>query len=218
MRLPHRPEVPRHVVVFDCNVYLDVASVLAAPFDWAAFDAAVARLAKAPVPHPTDPALDSLRAVAGCTSGRFAGKETLEVWTSAHIDATVRSKAKHPSIPDPRTGYRGLGWSQSDAQGLVDELIHGATERSDGGTLGNCIPDGNPPLDHEDGLVYGACRKLAGDDPLATVYCVTRDRDFLGARTAGSLSGHTKVITPSTFVGLIRAARASFSIERMRRS
>ena len=70
----------RHVVVFDCNIYLDAARIIGAPFSWEAFDRAVARLARLPVPHPTDKAFDSLRAMAACTSGRFAGEEVLEVW------------------------------------------------------------------------------------------------------------------------------------------
>jgi hypothetical protein len=82
---------------------------------------------------------------------------------------------------DPRTGLRGLGWSQDCAQALVDDLIFGVAHRSSGGTLGGHYPDGNPPLDHEDGMVYGACRWLAAEDPLAHVYCVTNDKGFLAA-------------------------------------
>ncbi|XVV11070.1 hypothetical protein ACQP2X_40470 [Actinoplanes sp. CA-131856] len=172
-------ESPRHIVVFDCNVYLDTAALLGPPFTWEKFDAAVARLSRVPVPHPSDAAADSLRAIAATTSGHFAGDESLEAWTSSHIDIIVRGKAEQRTEPDPLTGYRGLGWSRADAQTLVDELIYGVTDWSGGGSLGRCFPDGNPPLDHEDGMVYGACRQLAGEDPLAHVYCVTRDRGFL---------------------------------------
>jgi hypothetical protein len=210
-------EAQRHAVVFDCNVYLDVACALGEPFSWEKFDAATARAAKAAVPHPDDPSLDSVRAVAACASGRFAGDETVEVWTNAHIDKIVRGKAVQPSIADRNTGHRGLGWCLTSGNALVTDLIPGIAQRSNGGTLGDHYPDGNPPLDHEDGMVYGACRKLASEDPLAHVYCVTRDRGFLSARKEKRLGDHSKVITPAHFVGLTRAARSHYSVQQMRR-
>jgi hypothetical protein len=201
--------------MFDCNIFLDAASLLGPPFAWDKFDAAIARTARDPLPHPKDRAYDSLRAIAVCTSGRFAGEEVVEVWTCSHVDKLVRGKAKQPANPDPMSGYRGLGWSAEEAQTLVDELIYGLVERSDGGTIGDPFPDGNPPLDHEDGKVYGACKALAWEDPLAQIYCVTRDRGFLQASQSGSLSGHTRVLSPSTFVALVRAARAQYSMRKM---
>ena len=91
-------------MVFDCNIYLDAARVLGAPFTWDAFDSRVAQVSKAAVPHPFDSMLDSLRAIALCTSGRFAGNETLEVWTSAHINKIVRGngdEVHHPPTLRP---------------------------------------------------------------------------------------------------------------------
>lgn len=147
--------------------------------------------------------------------GRLAGDELLEVWTSAHIDTLVRGKARDPATPQSRDGRRGLGWNSADAQGLIDVFIDTVIERSNGGTLGGNFPDGNPPLDHEDGMVYGACRELAREDPLCQVYCVTRDRDFIDAGKGGRLRGHTRVLHPSTFVLLVRAARACYAMPRM---
>jgi hypothetical protein len=208
-------EIQRHLVVFDCNVYLDAASLLGEPFSWGDFEAAVARLARVPVPHPQNGANDSLRALAACTSGRFAGDEALEVWTSTHIDTIVRGKARQSAAPHPETGYRGLGWSKDAAQALVDDLVYGLVDRSGGGSVGDLFPDGNPPLDHEDGMVFGACRYLAGDDPLAHVYCVTRDRGFIEAFAAGALSRHSHVMPPAKFVALLRRARFQYSVRRM---
>lgn len=205
----------RHIVVFDCNIYLDVACLLGPPFSWGKFDAAAARVAKTRVPHPVDRAYDALRAIAACASGRFAGDETVEVWTNSHINKIVRSKAVQSTEPGP-DGYRGLGWDQAEAQSLVTDLIYGVAERSNGGVLDGHYPDGNPPLDYEDGMVYGACRHLAATDPLARVYCVTRDKGFLKAHKDERLSDHSKVLTPSAFVALIRMARAQYSIRRMR--
>jgi len=209
-------EVKRHLVIFDCNVYLDIASVLGSPFSWRTFGTAVARLVGSPVPHPENRAHDSLRAVAACTSGRFAGEELLEVWTCDHVNRLVEVKANHPTTPHSKTGHIGLGWSATDARDLVSVLVDGLVERSGGGSIGQAFPDGNPPLDHEDGLVYGACRKLSSDDPLSEVYCVTRDRGFLLAHRDKKLSSHTRVINPSTFLALVTASRAQLSIQGMR--
>jgi hypothetical protein len=136
------------------------------------------------------------------------------VWTNAHIDKIVRGKASQPTEPDDR-GYRGLGWDPWAAQSLVDDLIGGIAAFSNGGTLGDHYPDGNPPLDHEDGMVYGACRTLASEDPLANVYCVTRDKGFLKAHKENRISGHTRVLTPSMFLALVRAARTQYSFRRI---
>ena len=76
------------------------------------------------------------------------------------------------------------------------------------------MPDGNPPLDHEDGMVFGVCRHLAGDDPLCRVYCVTRDRGFLDAAKQRRLSDHTTVLPPATFVALVRRARMAYAMPR----
>lgn len=203
-----------HRVVFDCNVWLDVARVVGEPFTWSAFERAVARIAKDPFPHP-DRFNDSLRAVAACTSGRFAGSERIEVWTSDHIDDTVAYKASQPSVPD-EDGYMGLGWSAAHAAELVDELVQTMVDLTGGDSMGGITgTEGHPPLDHEDGRVFKACRAIVDDDPLARVYCVTNDGDFLVAARDGRLGDHTIVLTPARFVQLVRAARASLSIRGM---
>lgn len=205
----------RHLVVFDVNVYLDAAFLTGAPFSWESFDAIAASIAQVPVPH-SDGDYDSLRAIATCQSGTFAGLETVEVFTNDHIEDMVHAKAQHPVVPAPGSDLKGLGWSRSDADALLEEFVWEVGNRSSGGCVPTDVPDGNPPLDHEDGMVYGACKYLAGEDPLATVYCVTRDRPFLEAARLGKLSGHTKVLHPSKFVGLVRAARASLGVKRIR--
>lgn len=211
-------ESDRHVIVLDVNVYLEVAALLGPPFSWEKFDARAAKSVNEDHPCHETPEVDSLRVIAMCTSGRFAGEVTAEVWTNAHIDGLVRSKASHPEVPAVPSGHRGLGWSPEDAQSLVDDLVTGITRRSSGGTLGaNGVPDGDPPLDHEDGMVFGACRELVGDDPLCNVFCVTRDRDFVDAYKRGDLPDHTRVLTPPAMVALMRAARASISMKKIAR-
>lgn len=205
----------RHLVVFDVNVYLDAAFLTGAPFSWESFDAIAASIAQVPVPHP-DGAYESLRAIATCQSGTFAGSETVEVFTNDHIEDMIHAKAQHPVVPEPGSGLRGLGWNRSDADALLEGFVWEVGNRSSGGCVPTDVPDGNPPLDHEDGMVYGACKYLTGEDPLATVYCVTRDRGFIEAAKSGRLSGHTKVLHPGRFVGLVRAARAGLGVRRMR--
>ena len=204
-----------HRVVFDCNVYLDAGRVLGSPFSWENLNAEVARSARLEVPHPSGSAHDSVRALALCTSGRFAGDEPLSVWTSHHIDATVEYKAQESAVPDPITGLHGLGWPEADATALVSDLVLGLTRLSNGGSVGPQFPDSNPPLDHEDGLVYGACRSLAGSDPLGYVYCVTNDGGFRQAAREKRLSGHTRVLSPAQFVQLVRSARNTLATRSM---
>lgn len=206
----------RHIVVFDCNIYLDAALLVGPPFTWEKFDALVAKLTDKNIAKAAGH--DSARAIAVCQSGRFAADEVLEVWTSAQIDKIVRGKARQSVTPDERTGYRGLGWTNENANKLVTDLIGSLTESSNGGSLGGNIPDGNPPLDHEDGMVYGACRELSSSDPLCLVYCVTRDKGFIKAYENGELGDHSRVLTPSKFVGLVRAARAHYAMPGPNRS
>lgn len=195
--------VQRHAVVFDCNVYLDVAQLLGEPYSLKAFNKRVAQVGRDPLPH-SNSKIDSLRALAVCTSGTFAGAETLEVWTSDHIDRMVRNKAMHPTTKDPATGFRGLGWSQASADALVNDLVYGVVGASGGGTIGHAFPDGEPPLDH-----YGACREVMRADALCRTYCVTNDQGFLTDAREGRLPGHTIVLAPARFVALVRGARAA---------
>ncbi|MBW0275013.1 hypothetical protein ATM97_27820 [Nocardia sp. MH4] len=194
----------RHIVVFDCNVYLDVAALVGPPFSWDEFDEVVARLTKNSSPTvmvdraPRNGRVypDSIRALALCTSGNFAGLETMHVGVNDSIQTLVFRKA-----------MQDLGWSRADAATLLSEMIGGLVDWSDGFTIIDNYPDSNPPLDHEDGMVFGACRKLASDDPLSRVYCVTRDIDFLDYHRMGQLQNHTIVLPPPQFVSLVRAAR-----------
>lgn len=207
-------ESQRHVVVFDCNVYLDVARLVEGPFTWSAFNDLAARHQGEPVPAGSG-AIDSLRAIALTLSGRFAGREPIEVWTCDHIEQVVVFKAMQPLDGEP--GASGLGLSREHAELLVDHLIWGSVNESGGDSLGDPYPDGTPPLDHEDGKVFGACRALAGEDPLAQVYCVTNDRGFVTDYKAGRLGRHVRVLPPAVFVTLVRRARTQAAIRSMPR-
>lgn len=205
----------RHVVVFDCNVYLDVAHLLGEPYTQESFARHAAKLAAVPLPAH-DQRCDSIRAIAACMSGTFAGSETLEAWTSHHIDRMVRNKAMHPTTIDPATGFRGLGWSRAHAEALVSDLVYEIVDSSGGSSIGQNVPDGEPPLDHEDGLVFGACREIVRQDALCKSYCVTNDKQFLRDYRDGNLSNHTKVLAPAQFLALVRAARSRIAAQNMK--
>lgn len=200
--------VEDHLVVFDCNAYLDVARLLGPPFSWDVFQDAAVQYANDEVPHPTDSAVDSLRALAVCLSGFFAEPHTLQVWGADHIADTVEYKAKQSSTPHSVTGLYGLGWKEQDAANLVSDLVCGTVDVSGGAWAGNPMAVGNPPLDHEDGKVFGACKHLVNSDALAQVYCVTRDEGFIREHLAGNLGSQVQVLRPWEFLNMVRSARA----------
>src|ERR1700684_3505166 len=103
-----------HAVVYDVNVYLDVADLLGPPFTWQKFSQAAATHQMTPL-LGTDRRVDSLRALALATTGLFAGQDALQVWTSAHIDGLVATKARHPLVAE-HPDDRGLGWTPDAAE------------------------------------------------------------------------------------------------------
>lgn len=198
-------------------MYLDVARLLNRPFGWAHLAQVAAQQMREPLPHPRSHMYDSLRALAISTSGRLVDNEALEVWTSDHIDDTVEYIAAQPTRP-PAGGARGLGWTPEEADELVEHLVHRVVTESGGGSVGSIPhPDGNPPLDHEDGLVLGACRELVTIDLLANVYCVTGDGGFLRAASEGRLPDHSKVMSPAKFVAMVRRTRQLAATQAMAR-
>lgn len=198
---------PSNAVVFDVNVYLDVAELLGPPFTWEKFATAAARYRGLPL-NGQDRRIDSLRAIAVATSGKFTTHVPLQVWTSDHIDDLVALKAGQPKdggCPEDC----GLGWSPDDAAALVDDLVWDLVyDKSGGGACRNVeIPYGSPPLSHEDGIVYRTAEQC-GDE--AIKYCVTNDRTF---RTA-DLPGDITVLYAYEWVDLIRRSRARIAMPR----
>lgn len=192
------------VVVFDVNVYLDVAQLLGEPFTWYAFGERAGLEFGLPVPAP-DPRIDSLRAIAYTLRGELAPGVRLEAWTSAHIDDLVELKARQPAESKLPPEERGLGWQPDAAAALVDDFVHGLVfEETHGGTCGDLeIAQGTPPLSHEDGLVMAAAR-CAGDGEIAARYCITRDVEF---REAEGLPNDVQVMYPNEYVAMIRQIR-----------
>ena len=203
-----------HTVVFDVNVYLDVASLVGPPFTWEKLQGVAVTHQLSALPHPTDPRVDSVRALAVSQGARFAGPEPLQVWTSDHIDDLVVRKASQPrQAPTPE--LRGLGWSLADAEdlltNLVDELVY---ERTEGGRVSIVGVDGNPPLSHEDACVFTTALYAAVDVlPPSIKYCVTCDGPF---RKAQGLNPNVTVLYPHEFVAMVRRSRQALALSAMR--
>ena len=193
-------------MVFDVNVYLDVASLLGPPFDWDRF-AVMAHATRAePLPHLSDGRKDSLRAIAVSMSGSVCKHQRLQVWTSHHIDGLVVHKASSPADVALPAERRGLGWSDGQARLLLQGFVHTlAFDMTSGGTLGKVAsPWGSPPLDHEDGCVYATARDAGPDEeePVAR-YCVTRDVDFLRSAQFSNVT----TLDPAAWVEYVRLSR-----------
>ena len=202
--MPEAEPLYCHAVVFDVNVYLDVADLLGPPFTWEKFNAAAARYQATPVGR--DRRVDSLRSLALTTTGRFAGPHLLQVWTSDHIEELVATKASQPAIAD-HPDDRGLGWTADEADDLVEDLIWAIVyDKSGGGRCPNVeIPYGCPPLSHEDGIVYRTAEQCGEDGAIR--YCVTSDTQFRCAVLPGAIT----VLYPREWVALVRKSRFAAS-------
>jgi hypothetical protein len=194
---------PPVVVVFDVNIYVDVARLIVQPFTWQKFDLLASQTMNLPVPHRDSALYDSLRAIAMSRSGAVGTGEDLEVWTSEHIDNLVISKIHAETV-----GPDGVAWSEQNAVALHDELVNTLVfDMTRGGSVGRILAAlNNPPLDHEDGCVM----RTAVDAGVAVEsprYCVTRDRDFRAAYLDDQLEPSVKVLFPSEWIEILRKAR-----------
>lgn len=197
---------PPAVVVFDVNIYVDLAELVTQPFDWNQLVAAASAHWNDALPHPTDARLDSLRAVLMSKTGRVGtteASERLEVWTSAHIDRLVVKKV-HENVTD----VAGNDWTLVNAEDLLDKLVYDLVfDLTSGATLGEIkLPLNFPPLDYEDGCVMRTAKE-AGEEPETRRYCVTRDRDFREACRADQLEPSVQVLYPHEWVTALRTAR-----------
>lgn len=199
-------EKPPAVVVFDVNIYVDIAGLVAQPFEWDKLEAVALGRWADPLPHPSDARFDSLRAVLMSKSGRVGEtrtSESLEVWTSSHIDELVVKK-----VHEKATDATGASWTLANAEHFLDALVYDLIfEFTYGGTVGKVIsPLNNPPLDYEDGLVMRTALE-AGAVIESPRYCITRDKDFRDACRADRLEPSVQVLYPYEWVRALRTAR-----------
>jgi hypothetical protein len=208
----------RHAVVFDINIYLDVADLLGPPFTWEKFDAAAVTHRAAPLPNP-DRRIDSLRALAVSQSGRLVANQPLEIWLSNHIEELILTKARQPrdqATPE----LSGLGWTGDESESILEDLARDlAYERTNGGSVGDVrVSAGTPILSHEDGLVLAAAYAAPTDTEGAHYdrYCVTQDRDF--RRAMPQLRGDVTIMYAYEWVNFIQRVRRAAGNTRILRS
>jgi hypothetical protein len=196
-------EKPPAIVVFDVNIYVDLAELIAQPFEWEKLEAAAAGHWGDTLPHNDNARYDSLRAVLMSKSGDVGTGETLEVWTSKHIDDLVISKVNERAIDTA-----GDAWTRANAVDFHDQLVNTLVfDMTRGGSAGR-VPDplNNPPLDWEDGCVMRTAVS-AGDVPESPRYCVTRDEPFREACRKGQLEPSVQVLYPHEWIISLRNAR-----------
>ena len=191
------------IVVFDVNVYLDVAELLGPPFSWASLQHKMAQVAGYVVPWVEDERVDSLKAIAYSSRGHVIPGEPLEVWSSDHVDDMVFWKATQaPNPSDPDDG--GLGWSDADATTLLEHLVRDLVyDKTNGGGIPVTKPHGWTAVSHEDGQVFETAYR-AGDFEASPRICVTRDNDFREANPY--LSARVDVMYPWEFVQYLQKA------------
>ncbi|MDG5769289.1 hypothetical protein [Mycolicibacterium fortuitum] len=199
-------ESPPAVVVFDVNIYVDLAGLITQPFEWDKLEAAAVGHWNDALPHPTDARFDSLRAVLMSKTGQVGpsgSSERLEVWTSEHIDDLVVKKV-HENVTDAA----GRGWTQANAEDLLEKLVYDLVfDFTHGGTAGRVLdPLNHPPLDREDGCVMRTAAS-SGDVLESPRYCVTRDREFREACRADQLEPSVQVLYPHEWVTALRNTR-----------
>jgi hypothetical protein len=201
------------IVVFDVNIYLDAARLVGPPFNMAALSDILAREKGTRPPHP-DRRIDSARSLVIARSGILARPQRLQVWTSDHINALVRLKARQPDDEALFPEDRGLGWSDEHAHALLDDLVWPVVFDSAGDTVGDLrYPEHSPPLDHEDGMVFATAKAAADGDVVCDRILVTRDLPF--AEKCKAL-GYPRVMHPSQFVAFTHAARSKVAVTNMR--
>lgn len=202
------------IVVFDVNIYLDVAELAGAPFQMSKIADVLAKESGVRSPHH-DQRIDSARALVIARSGILARPQRLQVWTSDHINALVRLKARQPADPALFPEDRGLGWSHEDAHALLDDLVWPVVLDSAGDTVGDLrYPEHTPPLDHEDGMVMATAKAAADGDLVCDRILVTRDRTFV---TKCKELDHPRVMHPAQFVAFTHLARSKVAVAGMPR-
>ncbi|WP_408929953.1 hypothetical protein ACKFR8_09925 [Corynebacterium axilliensis] len=207
-----------HVVVLDCNIILTLASHFDGSFTPSEVKALVARSA---VRATSQPILNAARAFMLATRGETFTGQPISFVTSRHILNTVIHKATQPS-QGPTQEQQGLGLHRRVAEDLSD-FFENLSMDSFGSVIEphQQVAENTPPLDHEDGMVYGLCRFLSGMDSRFHVWCVTSDRDFIAHAKTFERANFIRVVAPGEFVNhhqrlLVAAMRSGGSAPDVR--
>lgn len=156
------------LVVVDVNVFvraclqLDVSTW---PDDW-----------RRPPATLEEAALSLIAAAAGLAPD-VATPPSLKVYSSEDLDDLVVRKLIQPDSPDLRPEERGLGFAESHAVALYQEVVDVLDAR--GGSVGLNPPPAPQPLpgaDYEDRCIWGLFREAMSREPTSAAFLVTDDR------------------------------------------
>ena len=168
-------------VIFDCNIYIDVAEALG-------FDASLANLRNfRTASRPLQAEIDAFQCV---LAGKF-GPYDLKLGSSLHIKDTVQHELSR--LPE---------WSESSAKSFLDQFHENLVDIMLTGFIGE---EHVPPLDHEDGVVFGTCHEIRNTPGIVQTILVTRDKQF--ADSFKDVPSHTTVLHPIGFMKLCDAAQ-----------
>lgn len=197
----------RHIVVADCNIFLNVVNHLRRPMS-RDLEEEIGALRREIVVERQKASSDQNRLFVESAqllvmAARRSAPDGLsvELHCSDHIQDVTHRKITHPTTAlQPED--RGLGLSQVIADSITDEFIPALVATTAGALwrAGTHTSDKNPPLDHEDGMVYGLCRHLSGLDAFSTVWCITFDRGFREQAANFERAKFIIVVEPREFI------------------
>lgn len=190
--------LPPVIVVFDMNIYIDVARLVKEPFSRQTMQIKVMGHKHNPDSNP-NPLISSAQVVGICASGVFAGSQKLQVWTNSWIENGVVRVAKRPR------NERGLGWSEGNAELLRTDLIHDTVVTPSGGRSVPADKTANyAGLSWDDSQVLHTALHVLRLSPDSTSICLTNDKEFRNTDSCGPVT----MLTPEEFLLLIRTARS----------
>lgn len=155
---------------------------------------------------------DSKRFKAAARAVLLAGKggtpfhEPIYIYSSDHIIGTIERKARQPRRAN-RPEDQGLGLGEAVVAEILDDFLIFLTNETGGRvvTFSEQTADKTPPLDFEDGMVFGLCNRLRGEDARNFIWCLTFDKRFIeDAKTFGD-SSNIRVCPPEHFVSFIKS-------------
>lgn len=189
--------LPPIVVVFDLNVYLDVARLIDEPYSKSKLQLKMLNQPTAPTRQEANQ-FASGKAVLFCSTGIFAGLQKVEVWTNTWIEKGIVRMAQRQPHQD------GLGWSEVGAKGLYQDLLMDSLVKpSKGQSLQADKRAKYGDLSWDDSQVLHTALQAASFG--RRTYCVTGDREF--RRT--TVSNSVEMLTPTELVKRMKDLRTA---------
>ena len=149
---------------------------------------------------------EAARAVLLAGKGSTPFLEPIYIYSSDHIIGTIERKARQSRHAN-RSEDQGLGLGKAVVTEILDNFLIFLTRETGGRVVAfsEQTADKTPPLDFEDGMVFGLCNRLRGEDARNLVWCLTFDKRFVeDAKTFGD-SSNIRVCPPKHFVSFINS-------------